>query len=171
MAINLNLLLKVMVQNKASDTHIRGDSQVYLRINGNITPINSSGMTQKEVEEMIFPLMNQRLKSIFAEKHEADFSMDGGELGRYAYEKHAEDDDFGQAGTLYRDVMDDTDRDHLAANIVGHASERVTGPMKERVTAYWARVDPQLGARIAAGLGTSASAAATELVSARANRA
>jgi twitching motility protein PilT len=85
MAINLNLLLKVMVQNKASDTHVRGDSQVFLRINGNITPINSSNMTQKEVEEMIFPLMNQRLKSIFAEKHEVDFSVDGGELGRFRF--------------------------------------------------------------------------------------
>jgi twitching motility protein PilT len=85
MAINLNLLLKVMVQNKASDTHIRGDSQVFLRINGNITPINSSNMTQKEVEDMVFPLMNPRLKSIFSEKHEADFSMDGGELGRFRF--------------------------------------------------------------------------------------
>ncbi len=85
MAINLNLLLKVMVQNKASDTHIRGDSQVFLRINGAITPINSSNMTQKEVEDMIFPLMNQRLKSIFNEKHEVDFSFDGAELGRFRF--------------------------------------------------------------------------------------
>ena len=30
-----------------------------------------------------------------------------GELVRYAYEKHAEDDDFGQAGTLVRQVMND----------------------------------------------------------------
>ena len=52
------------------------------------------------------------------------WSVDGGELGRYAYEKHADDDDFGQAGTLYRDVMNDTDREHLVTNIVGHASDR-----------------------------------------------
>ena len=82
MAINLNLLLKVMVQNKASDTHIRGDSSVFLRINGVVTPINSSRLTQKEVEDMVFPLMNARHKSIFEEKHEVDFSVDGGELGR-----------------------------------------------------------------------------------------
>ncbi|HNW43072.1 MAG TPA: PilT/PilU family type 4a pilus ATPase [Elusimicrobiales bacterium] len=85
MAINLNLLLKVMVQNKASDTHIRGDSAVFLRINGVITPINSSNMTEKEVEDMVFPLMSPRLKNIFAEKHEADFSFDGGELGRFRF--------------------------------------------------------------------------------------
>ena len=74
-----------MVQNKASDTHIRGDSPVFLRINGRITPINSSRMTQQEVENMIFPLMSDRLKRIFEEKHEADFSHDGGELGRFRF--------------------------------------------------------------------------------------
>ena len=85
MAINLNLLLKVMVQNKASDTHIRGDAPVYLRINGLITQIKDSNMSAKEVEDMVFPLMNQRHKSIFAEKHEVDFSVDGKELGRFRF--------------------------------------------------------------------------------------
>jgi len=85
MAITLDLLLKVMVQNKASDTHIRSDSPVFLRINGVITPINSSTLNGKEVEDMVFPLMSQRLKSIFNEKHEADFSFDGGEIGRFRF--------------------------------------------------------------------------------------
>jgi len=107
------------------------------------------------------------------------WTVASGELGRYAYEKHAEDDDFGQAGTLYRDVMDDTDREHLITNIVAHASDRVTDEVQLRVIAYWASVDPQLGARVAAGLGKTngsssdgpTSAQATELVAARANRA
>jgi twitching motility protein PilT len=85
MAITLDTLLKVMVQNKASDTHIRSDAPVCLRINGAITPINDSAMTGKEVESMIFPLMNQRLRSIFSDKHEADFSVDGGAIGRFRF--------------------------------------------------------------------------------------
>ena len=85
MAITLDLLLKVMVQNKASDTHIRSDSPVHLRINGVITPINASTLTGKEVETLIFPLMSQRVKSIFTEKREADFSFDGGEIGRFRF--------------------------------------------------------------------------------------
>jgi catalase len=108
------------------------------------------------------------------------WSFGGGELGRYAYEKHAEDDDFGQPGTLYREVMDDTDREQLVANIVGHASADVTDEIQQRVIAYWASVDPQLGARVAAGLGhgngsspdgAGTSSEADELVAARANRA
>ena len=85
MAITLNQLLKVMVQNKASDTHIRGDAPICLRINGIITPVNASTMTAKEVEEMAFPLMNPRLRAIFNEKHEVDFSVDGGETGRFRF--------------------------------------------------------------------------------------
>jgi catalase len=101
-----------------------------------------------------------------------------GELGRYAYEKHAEDDDFGQPGTMYREVMSDADREHLVQNIVTHASDEVTPEMQARVVAYWSNVDADLGARVAAGLGqgegvssNGASAEARELLAARANRA
>ena len=102
-----------------------------------------------------------------------------GALGRYAYEKHAEDDDFGQPGRMFREVMSDTDREHLVQNIVGHASNEVTPEMQPRVVAYWSNVDSELGARVAAGLGHgngSAAdggnlAAANELLAARANRA
>jgi catalase len=101
-----------------------------------------------------------------------------GELGRYANEKHADDDDFGQPRTLINEVMSDTDRDHLVANIVGHASEEVSEEIQYRVIAYWSNIEPQIGARIAAGLGkdngastNGAQAAASELVASRANRA
>ncbi|MGI8920181.1 MAG: catalase [Solirubrobacteraceae bacterium] len=105
--------------------------------------------------------------------------VESGELGRYAYDKHAEDDDFGQAGTLVREVMSDLDREHLVANIVAHASDEVADDMQQRVIAYWAKVDPQIAAEVAVGLGKDngaspdgpASAEAAALVSARANRA
>jgi catalase len=108
-----------------------------------------------------------------------DWAVAAGELGRYAYQKHSEDDDFGQAGSLYRDVMSDTDREHLASNIATHAGDRVTDEVQLRVIAYWASVDAQLGARVAAGLGKAngdsadgePSRHAAELVAARANRA
>ncbi|MDQ7773596.1 MAG: PilT/PilU family type 4a pilus ATPase [Elusimicrobiales bacterium] len=85
MAIDLKLLLKVMVQNKASDTHIRADSPVFLRINGVMTPVNGSNMTAAEVEAMIKPLFNERHKRIFEQMNEVDFSQDGGELGRFRF--------------------------------------------------------------------------------------
>ncbi len=115
-----------------------------------------------------------------ADPRHGDLGWDvgAGELGRYAYEKHADDDDFGQARALYRDVMNDTDREHLAANIAGHASDRVSDEIQHRVIAYWTMVDAQLGAAVAAGLGKGNGASAepgatraAELVAGRANRA
>jgi catalase len=103
------------------------------------------------------------------------WSVESGELGRFAYRKHAEDDDFGQAGSLYRQVMGDTDRDHLVANIVGHAGDHVTGEVQSRVVVYWTNVDGDLGSRVAAGLGLDATSdsykQAAHLVDSRSNRA
>ena len=82
-----------------------------------------------------------------------EWSVEAGQLGRYGYEKHHEDDDFSRASSLVRQVMDDTDRAHLAANIVCHASNEVTDEIQLRVIAYWRAVDADLGARVATGLG------------------
>jgi catalase len=49
--------------------------------------------------------------------------------------------------------MNPTDREHLAGNIVAHASAGVSVPVQERVIAYWTSVDADLGARVASGLG------------------
>jgi catalase len=78
--------------------------------------------------------------------------VEAGELGRYEYDSHADDDDFVQPGALYRDVMSDSDREHLATNIIAHASDAVSAPVQARVVEYWSSVDPTLGARVASGL-------------------
>ena len=86
-----------------------------------------------------------------------------------------DDDDFGQPRTLYREVMNDTDREHLVTNIVGHASDDVSDETQLRVIAYWTNVDPQLGAQVAAGLGHGNGGAnghaTAQAVAERANRA
>ncbi|MFD5247553.1 catalase [Amycolatopsis sp. NPDC058340] len=71
------------------------------------------------------------------------------EVIRSAYKLHAEDDDFGQPGTLVRDVMDDAQRERLASNIIGHASNDVSQPVLERVFEYWRKVDKDLGDKVA----------------------
>ncbi len=80
-----------------------------------------------------------------------NWSTDG-EMVRSAYELHAEDDDFGQPGTLVRDVLDDAARARLTANIVGHLSAGVSEPVRERDVAYWRNVDYNLGAAVAKGV-------------------
>jgi catalase len=89
--------------------------------------------------------------------------VEAAELGRYTQQLHSEDDDFGQAGTLVRNVMEDTDREHLANNIIAHASNRVSGAVQDRVIQYWTNVDPDLGKTVANALeGHAMSAAAAD---------
>jgi catalase len=79
--------------------------------------------------------------------------VDGGDIMRTAYMPHADDTDFVQPGTLYREVLLPTDQDHLVSNIVGHMSNGVERGVQERAVALWRQVDGQLGQRIAEGLG------------------
>jgi catalase len=85
---------------------------------------------------------------------DSSWFVEGAEIMRTAYMSHKEDNDFIQAGTLYRQVMTPTDRDHLVSNIVWHLSQGVERFIQERaVKNYWYPVDHDLGARIAKGLG------------------
>jgi catalase len=75
-----------------------------------------------------------------------------GEIVRSAQVLHRDDDDFGQAGTLVCDVLDDPARERLVSNIVGHVSQGVVEPVLSRVLEYWRNVDSDLGARVAKSL-------------------
>jgi catalase len=75
-----------------------------------------------------------------------------GEMVRTAYTLRAEDDDWGQAGTLVRDVLDDAARERLVGNIVGHLLNGVSEPVLQRAFEYWHNVDKDLGTRIESGV-------------------
>lgn len=73
-----------------------------------------------------------------------------GQAARHPY-THP-NDDFVQAGDLYRKAMTDEDREHLTGNIVAHL-----GDAKKRIqlrqTALFYKADPDYGRRVAEGLG------------------
>ncbi|MHC4388746.1 MAG: catalase [Planctomycetota bacterium] len=80
---------------------------------------------------------------------EPDFELSG-QAGRFPF-THP-NDDFVQAGNLYRKVMTDEDRGHLIGNIVDHlggAQKRI----QLRQTAVFYKADPDYGRRVADGLG------------------
>ena len=58
----------------------------------------------------------------------ADWYADG-DMVRSAYTLHAEDDDWGQAGTMVREVLDDAARERLVDNVVGHLLNGVSEPV------------------------------------------
>ena len=66
---------------------------------------------------------------------------------RAPYVKHQDDDDFMQAGILYREVMDDGAKERLADNIT-NAMAGVSEQVEQQVYEYWTNVDENLGARV-----------------------
>jgi catalase len=71
-----------------------------------------------------------------------------GDMIRAAGTLRRDDDDWGQAGTLVRQVLDDAARDRLVSNASGHLLSGVTEPVLVRAFHYWKNVDPTLGERI-----------------------
>src|SRR5690606_1961900 len=71
-----------------------------------------------------------------------------GELVRSAYTLHAEDDDFGQAGTLVREVFNDEQRAKLVDQVAGSLLGGVRSPVLERAFDYWKNIDADVGRRI-----------------------
>ncbi len=75
-----------------------------------------------------------------------------GELVRQAYTLHAEDDDFGQAGTLYREVFDDAARDRFLDTLTGQGKAIANDTVLENFFGYWSNVDADLGAKLRAAV-------------------
>jgi catalase len=68
-----------------------------------------------------------------------------GDLVHAAYVSHEQDDDWGQAGTLVREVLDDDARARLVDNVVGHLLNGVSEPVLERALCYWRNIDKGAG--------------------------
>lgn len=71
-----------------------------------------------------------------------------GELLRAAYRLRSEDDDFGQPGTMVREVWNDAQRTEAVETISGALGGGVSGDVLDRAFQYWRNVDADLGARI-----------------------
>jgi len=74
-----------------------------------------------------------------------------GELVRAAYTLHAEDDDFGQAGTLYREVFSAESKARFHETLIGQAKAITVDAIRERFFQYWTNVDANLGAILREG--------------------
>ena len=81
-----------------------------------------------------------------------------GEMVRSAYTPRSEDDDFGQASTMVREVLDDEARGRLISNIAGHLSDGVSDRVLARALEYWRNIDQELGDRIEQTVGATVSA-------------
>ena len=85
MAVGLQSLLRTVVDNKASGLHIRGNSNAYVRLCGQMKPIEDSFITNEEAKKMAFACMGEREKKIFEKNSSVDFSLDAKSYGRFRF--------------------------------------------------------------------------------------
>jgi len=74
-----------------------------------------------------------------------------GVSGSFAPERHAEDDDFAQAGALYR-LMRADERERLVQNIAGSLAQVAHEQIVARSIAHFRNADPEYGARLEAAV-------------------
>ena len=81
-----------------------------------------------------------------------------GDMVRSAYTLRADDDDFGQAGTQVREVLDDDARERLIANVAGHLLDGVSEKVLARAFQCWKNIDQEIGERIEQAVGATVGA-------------
>ena len=85
MAVSLNTLLKTVVDNKATGLHIRGNSNVFVRIEGRIRAIENCFVTNDEVKKIASAIMSEKDKQLLEKNLSVDFALDAKEHGRFRF--------------------------------------------------------------------------------------
>jgi len=82
--MNINDLLKMAIERKASDLHLKVGSHPVLRIDGELTPLGElKRLMQEDTIAMAFSIMNARQKQRFKEDLELDIAYSVPGLGRF----------------------------------------------------------------------------------------
>ena len=126
-------------------------------VNSPKSPVHSytkdGAMRMHNVTDPVYAPNSKGGPSADAERYPMDNTWEvSGDFVRTAYTLRRDDDDWGQAHTLVREVMDDAQRDRLVSNVVGHLSAGVSEPVLERAFEYWRNIDKEVGDRIAQGV-------------------
>ncbi len=72
--MNIDDLLTITAERLASDLHIRAGGPPYLRVDGELEPIETQPLSGADVERMAFDLMNEDQIRAFKQSSEADFA-------------------------------------------------------------------------------------------------
>lgn len=76
-------LLKIAVENKASDLHLSTGMAPLLRINGDMKKIDFPALDEKEVHNYIYNIMTESMKKVYEETFECDFSFEVKNVARF----------------------------------------------------------------------------------------
>jgi twitching motility protein PilT len=81
--MNLDRLLRAMIQFKASDLHVQADSPPMLRINGEMTPLDLPAISADDVAALVASVVTDKARREIETQWSADFAHAIPDLGRF----------------------------------------------------------------------------------------
>lgn len=76
-------LFKILVEQGASDLHVTSGAAPFLRLHGDMVPLNYRELTNKDVQGLIFEILTEKQKKAFVENWELDFAYSLPGTGRF----------------------------------------------------------------------------------------
>jgi twitching motility protein PilT len=84
----MNALLKMTMEQGASDLHITVDSPPVLRIDGKLFLMNVPALNSDQTKALIYSILNDEQKAVFEKDKELDFSFSLPEMDRFRINVH-----------------------------------------------------------------------------------
>ncbi|MBB71106.1 MAG: twitching motility protein PilT [Legionellales bacterium] len=81
--MDISELLAFSVKNKASDLHLSSGLPPLIRVDGDLRRVNLPELDDKQVEALLYEIMNDTQRKILEEQFEVDFSFDIPKLARF----------------------------------------------------------------------------------------
>lgn len=81
--MDVSELLAFTVKNGASDLHISSGEPPMIRIHGDMTRIKMPELAERDVQDMVYDIMNDTQRKLFEEHLELDFSFSLGDIARF----------------------------------------------------------------------------------------
>ena len=83
MDIQINDLLKTVIENGCSDLHILADTEPRLRIDGSLEPLDITPLTTEQIKMLLYSVLNDSQKKVFEAENELDFAIKINGVGRF----------------------------------------------------------------------------------------
>jgi twitching motility protein PilT len=82
--LKIEILLEEVIKRKGSDLHLQVSLPPVIRVDGALAPLPGyQGLSEKDVETLVFGLLDEDQKQILLRDKEFDFSFAFGDLGRF----------------------------------------------------------------------------------------
>jgi twitching motility protein PilT len=81
--MEITALLTLAANRQASDLHLSTGSPPIVRIDGQLEALDMPVLEEKQIQEMVFSILNEQQRQRFAENHEFDFAYEIPKLARF----------------------------------------------------------------------------------------